>query len=677
MSNNEILLDNIGLDLQKFTNIELFSFDIFDTLITRKIATPYGVFAIMQDILLKDSHYNIPKYIRQNFYEYRMAAERYMYSYNSFTYDYSDCNFDEIYEIFKSNYSLSDMQTNSLKELEKKIEYENVIPIGENIDFVKKILSQNNNVILISDMYHSSSFIKSLLVQFDKTFENIPLYVSNEFKKKKHGGELYKDIKNIYNVAYEKWFHFGDNLISDIQDAQTLGIKAIRYVNFELTNNQNLLLNKIPQDKKLQLMIGCEKISCLENKNEIYKIGATLAGPILVPYVLWLLREARQKGLKRLYFIARDGYILKKIADSIIEENNFDIETKYIYGSRIAWQLPALTIDVNHLIHIIKQYGTNKELLSKSLDITEKELVSFLPKYFDFKNKHDIFNALKDNKEFVNTIHEKHQSACLNLINYLKQEIDFSDDNFAFVDLSGSGVTQNCLASVINTFYPKPIISYYLRNGVYKIQPQNVERYFYLLRNDGCAKLELLVRAPHGQTLGYKLDENDFRYYPILDEKSSALSNWDFDNYIKGILEYSKNCIKTLDAHQDLDIENSFIPSSYLDWLGLEIDAKTAEILGSVIFSHNGSKESNPIAPKISQLDAIKYLLGLSKLKTDLYDFSYMRSDNTVKKILDFKKEFSSLRKYLLHVQYSKRKKEFYLMIFGCKIGLQKLLWKE
>ena len=76
----------------------LFSFDIFDTLITRKTATPHGIFALMQDILLKDSRFSdIPLYVRENFYEYRKSSEYYQYSYNNCVNNYQDCSFEEIY----------------------------------------------------------------------------------------------------------------------------------------------------------------------------------------------------------------------------------------------------------------------------------------------------------------------------------------------------------------------------------------------------------------------------------------------------------------------------------------------------------------------------------------------------------------------------------------------------
>lgn len=60
-----------------------------------------------------------------------------------------------------------------------------------------------------------------------------------------------------------------------------------------------------------------------------------------VPYVNWAVKHALKHGIECLYFISRDGYHLKRIADVIIKEKHYPIRTKYIYGSRKAWRIPS------------------------------------------------------------------------------------------------------------------------------------------------------------------------------------------------------------------------------------------------------------------------------------------------------------------------------------------------
>lgn len=55
----------------------LYSFDVFDTIITRNTATPDGIFALMQYDLKYDSKYiHLDEYIKNNFYVLRGNAGR-------------------------------------------------------------------------------------------------------------------------------------------------------------------------------------------------------------------------------------------------------------------------------------------------------------------------------------------------------------------------------------------------------------------------------------------------------------------------------------------------------------------------------------------------------------------------------------------------------------------------
>jgi predicted HAD superfamily hydrolase len=46
-----------------------------------------------------------------------------------------------------------------------------------------------------------------------------------------------------------------------------------------------------------------------------YNWGYTLVGPLLVGFAQWLLEASRQDGIQRLYFLSREGQIIKSIFD--------------------------------------------------------------------------------------------------------------------------------------------------------------------------------------------------------------------------------------------------------------------------------------------------------------------------------------------------------------------------
>ena len=61
-----------------------------------------------------------------------------------------------------------------------------------------------------------------------------------------------------------------------------------------------------------------------------------LTGPVLASYVYWLLQEAKKAGIDTLFFLARDGFMLKIIADTLCKEDFPAIKCKYLYCSRVS-----------------------------------------------------------------------------------------------------------------------------------------------------------------------------------------------------------------------------------------------------------------------------------------------------------------------------------------------------
>ena len=120
-----------------------------------------------------------------------------------------------------------------------------------------------------------------------------------------------------------------------------------RYV--KLTDYENYILNKFPQNLLVQLVIGNAKNTrlidclCVDSKK---MFGASFAAPMLYSYVNWLLELSVKQGIKRLYFIARDGYILHKIADIIIHNKNLDITTKYKVQALFTYEFKQLLLKI-------------------------------------------------------------------------------------------------------------------------------------------------------------------------------------------------------------------------------------------------------------------------------------------------------------------------------------------
>lgn len=659
---------------------KLYSFDIFDTLITRKVATPKGIFVLMKDIINQSPQFvDLPNDVKTNFFNYRTTSEFYLRQINNQWNDGKDISLDMIYNHIQHTYFLTNEQTQAIKELEIQLELDNIIPIKENIEKLKVLLEKGKRVVLISDMYLPEYIIKEMLLKCDPVLCQVKLYLSSTLGFMKTKQALFHYVKEQENVEFREWTHMGDNKFADFFCARKLGIKAVLYPYVKFKEYEKSLLVANSQNSFVQISLGCAKNIRLNKfpNDEKAQLGASLAGPILFPYIYWLLDQAQKRGIERLYFIARDGYILKLIADLIIKENNLPIKTKYIYGSRKAWRISALNLDDDELYRQFIQFTMYEpKKVNQAFGLTKEEFLSILPKklrnYSTSKPDNRLAEYLYENKDVLKFAIEKNKAQKECVINYLKNTIDCTDDKFAFVDLDGSGLTQNCLARLMNNFYDKNIKSFYYAVTPACCRSLNLEKYYYytLKRGNMGNMLELLTRAPHGQTLKYA-DKNE-GYKPILEQIDvENFKAWGFDNYINGMLEYCN--LLNQNKYKYIQLDNQVILDKYINYLFLSIDKNTATLLGSIVHTSYG-KESDEFAPKLSVFDAFHYLFR-KKVDTDNLMYSKARSNKFVNSIIEYRQAHPKFRKELINLYINKTQQDAVFTILGIRISFSHLIW--
>lgn len=636
------------------------SFDVFDTLITRKTATPEGIFALIQQELNTDEKYlKIPNYIKKNFYKLRINSEILArHTYCTIGGD-EDVTIEQIYEAMSMTGDINDIEVEELISLEKKVEYENIIPIEKNINKIKDLIDKKENVLLISDMYLDEEIIRKLLVKVDEIFTDIKLYVSSEYKKSKWSGNLYKVVKEHEGVEYKDWIHYGDNLISDIQSANKLGIttELFRFECFKEYEERILSINK--DNHFVQLTVGASRnIRLKEGLTGAEAIGASIGSSILYPYVWWIINNSNKKGIRRLYFIARDGYVLKKIADIIIKKYNYDIKTYYIYGSRLAWRIPSISENNYDLFKLMRWSYADKikdvKGLASFLEIPLEEFMAFLPECYkkgDAKLVESIIaelmkklnNNIDFKKYFIDYQKEKRKT----VIQYLKQEIDTSDENFAFVELAGGGYTQGCLANLMSEFYNNKIKSFFFKLDQMNVMDNCI--YYNFIPSHLYLNLiiEMVCRAPHGQTIGYKQDNDKIN--PVLkDDEGVALIKHGFNEYLRGIEKFSKEYSSVI-TNNNFEADNLEILLNYMQYITKSPDNEVLEFFAAMPNSVSGrEKKVIEFAPKLSEKELRKIFLFSSKHHLESYyegsslEYSLLRTTKKEKKKIEMYKKYSN-----------------------------------
>lgn len=643
---------------------KLYSFDIFDTLITRKTATPLGIFLLMQDKL---KSYDIDKHVKNNFYYIRIETERYLRRYFCNP-ENEDITLSLIYDLIANNYNLSEKEKNTLMDLEIELEYENSVPIYNNINLIEELVKKNNKVILISDMYLSTDVIRNMLLKHSNVFEKIKIYVSSDLKKSKSTGNLYKLIKEKEQIEYTDWIHKGDNKYADIKMAEELSINTDLYPFEPLMEFEIRLLNYYHKSCLVQLIIGMNRNLRLYNKKNIQTdLGISLGGPILYFYVNWFLENAIKNNIKSLYFIARDGFVLKNIADIIIESKKLNLKTYYIYGSREAWQIPTVVGGVPIPKSFLWKSNTICDLLY-FLQLSKEDLFKFLPKKYqniskklNDKIRDELYKNLFLNENFVIFLREKHKEKYDLLIKYLYQEINF-DENFAFVDLRGTGETLNYLATVLNKK-----IKLYLMYTYANYNTDNLYKYcFFNISNEyKDDSIELLARALHGQTIGYEM--NNDKVIPILENiEDDYMNKINYIDYINGINIFAKNYCANFNNNALNELYLNFF-IEYQKYLKMAVrNINIANFIGSIPFTTHGIVTCiSEYAPKITLCDLIKYFLFNKKYLN--VNISLIRSSNFIKKLHDFINKLN-INLIFIKIYFNKREKYSYISLFGIKI---------
>ena len=675
------------VDKQSQKNIELYSFDIFDTLVTRRTAEPEGIFTVMQH-KLKD-YKNISDFLKNNFYRIRTEAEAFARFAQLIIQNTEEIKLDNIYELIQYNYNISSETIKNLKNLEIQTELENLILIKQNLKILKDVVNANKKVILISDMYYSSQVIKDILCSLDPIFENIKIYVSCEYNVSKSNGKIFEIIKRNENIQYKNWQHYGDNKHSDIKNAQRFGIKTVYLEAERLMPYEKYLLKKQKYNAFFQAIIGSAKLARI-SKNEIpslkvFDFGASFAGPILYNFVDWVINFAKSKNIKNLYFIARDGYIPKIIADIIIEKQKLNIKTKYLYGSRIAWRIPNNETYNEFINSILLEEYSNKiniNFLSYRLGIPSQTLAKLLnisscKKILKRKERLIIAKKLQTNITIKTKITKILNCKKELVKDYFKQEIDLNEKDILFVDLHGSGKTQDHVSAYLNEITDCNVYSLYLTNCLGKQKKKSKKMSYLSTANYLSHWIELLARCPQGQTIGYKKSKKGI--IPITESiNSEKLIKWGFESYINGIKSFCNYMIE-FEEKNHLNCNTTDLYCNYFTYFTKYLDYETANIVGDIPYLAIGNeKKITKCADAISLPKAIIQFI-LCKQENSVNEFNYIsiaRSNKLSQKFQKAIEKFPTLQKFLFNLYCNKRKEIAYLRILGIKISLNKFFRK-
>lgn len=299
---------------------DVISFDVFDTLLFRPFNNSRDLF------MLLDHEFQI-----MGFAKIRQDCEMKVREKAQLIHGNREVTISDIYEEIERITGINrDKGIDVEFKLEECLCYANeyMLRLFELLKYAGK------RIIIVSDMYFSAEMIEKLLNKcgfygFEKVF------VSCERHSNKYTGTIYKNILNELKIDANQICHIGDNYEADYKKAKQAGWQAFYYESCNAIGNPYRA-----SEYGMTPLIGsayagiCNNFlhQGLEKYSTFYEYGFLYGGLYVYGFCNWLYRLAKERQCSKIIFLARDGYIYKRVFDDLFK----DIGSIYAFWSRNA-----------------------------------------------------------------------------------------------------------------------------------------------------------------------------------------------------------------------------------------------------------------------------------------------------------------------------------------------------
>lgn len=334
-------------DLRKeIDNSEVVSFDLFDTLIMRKVLAPTDIFDLVERTLRENHHLDI------EFRNKRIEAEHYCYREKD-----RYCTIHDIYDQLTETLHCNAELANTIKEIEFQTELRSCIPRTAMLEYYEYAKKQGKILLITTDTFFTKAFVLLLLDNCGiKGFTK--LLISCEEKRLKYLGDMWQHVNTLYEGR--RILHIGDNQTTDINTARKHHVNTFKIESAVdiLANSRLGRLCKSSRTLDESVLLGHLAARFLNDPfvlfknggrlpvNSLFDLGYLSFGPLVLSFLLWLIRKTKECKIDKLLFFARDGYVLHKIYSRMAGFFRADCaEAIYFLTSRRAASVAAINVD--------------------------------------------------------------------------------------------------------------------------------------------------------------------------------------------------------------------------------------------------------------------------------------------------------------------------------------------
>lgn len=538
--------------IQQIRNVEVVSFDLFDTLIARNILW----FEDLVEIIEQKLH-NKGVDIR-DFVQKRISLEKKLSCGRS-------PKLEEIYAELLKDLNVEDFNAFELAELEYRTDCELICPRKDMIGLIHQIKKLGKSVYITTDSYYTKQQIEFLLKQ-NGIDEIDGVIVSCEYDTKKTE-KLFEKL--IEAAGTSRIIHIGDDIASDIESAMAWGLKSFHIYNTEelldkvgglglISDNMNLSDRIRIGMFKTRLFNSPFQFEDSEKKitvKDVEDLGYLFIAPIILDFVEWFSEQVDKYKLKNIWFSARDGYLIQKVFALMFPDTKSD----YFLTSRIS-AIRAGVDSVSDVKYVddMKYCGGVEDNLKIRFGIDAEKID---PRNVEEKN----IGLMRYAKVILNVSREKR-------INYQKyiEKLNVKEGGIAFFDFVAKGTCQMYIERMLKN----PIKGLYFL----QLEPEYMKN----------KKLDILPFYTEKERDKSEIYDNYYILETILTSPDASVEEFDQ----KGNAKYAKetrndkdiNCIEQV-QNGILEYVNKYL--SILPYNKWEVNKKLDEVFLSLIHNVN------------------------------------------------------------------------------------------
>jgi FMN phosphatase YigB (HAD superfamily) len=297
--------------LDAHPDVRILSVDLFDTLVTRSVAQPTHVFALMErDLLARDGTR------WRGFAGARVLAERRARRTTAAVSEHADVAIQDVMRELACAIVLSPAERRMLMQLEMETELSVTRPVGFGVSLVAEARRRGLGVLVVSDNYMPSSHLAEVLRTAGMDVAQGDIVVSCEHGAMKHDGSLWPVVLGRAAVEAGKVLHVGDLNDADGSHPRRFGIRT--HVEPAMRESHREPLNTAPSVLPLSVIEAANRDRGTDAAGNLATGALAL---VVAGQVLDAVRAVHDSAAVGVHFTSRDGWLAHRAYEHVRREN--------------------------------------------------------------------------------------------------------------------------------------------------------------------------------------------------------------------------------------------------------------------------------------------------------------------------------------------------------------------